>query len=151
MQVTGKLDKPGHTRVEIRCIIRADARPCDHIASNCRSETKDLHHCGRRCWGVDEVFPSDTCDNNENKKEEKPRAVLVPEEDSQTVPGDVRDNTHKLRTLSPQKDTYPSNRIRNRSNTGELRSLTKREIVEMITIPTLTKSVRFKVTWHVIP
>ena len=80
MQATEKLDKPGYTRVEIRGIVRADGCPCYHVTSDCRSETKDLHHCGRCYWGVDKMFPSDTCDNNEDKKEEKPGAILVPAE-----------------------------------------------------------------------
>jgi hypothetical protein len=40
--------------------------------------------------------------------------------------------------------------IRNRRNIGELRLLTKREITDMITIPTLAKSIRFTISWHVV-
>jgi hypothetical protein len=40
--------------------------------------------------------------------------------------------------------------IRNRRNIGKLRILTKREITEMITIPTLAKSVRFMISWHAV-
>ena len=39
--------------------------------------------------------------------------------------------------------------VRNCRNTGGLHLLTKREITEMITIPTLTKTVRFMTVWHV--
>jgi hypothetical protein len=59
------------------------------------------------------MFPSDTCDNKEDKKEEKPGAILVPAEGykpAEIVPDDVGDDAHQLRTLSPQKDTYPSER-----------------------------------------
>jgi hypothetical protein len=81
MQATEKADKPGYTRVEIRGIVRADNSPCYHVPGDCRSKTNDLYHCGRCCWGVDKMFSSDSCDNNEDKEEEKPGAILVPRED----------------------------------------------------------------------
>ena len=81
MQATEKLDKPGYTRVEIRGIVRADGCPCYHVTSDRRSKTEDLHNCGWCCWGVNKMFSSDTCYNNEDKKEEKPSAILVPMED----------------------------------------------------------------------
>jgi hypothetical protein len=59
------------------------------------------------------MFASDTCDNNEDQKEENPGAILVPVEGqkpAEIVPDDVGDNVHQLRTLTPQKDTYPSKR-----------------------------------------
>jgi hypothetical protein len=40
--------------------------------------------------------------------------------------------------------------VRNRRNTGGEILLTKREIIEMITIPTLAKSVRFIIWSHVV-
>ena len=80
MQATEKLDKPGYTRVEICGIVRADGCPCYHVTSDCRSETKDLHYCSRCCWGVHKIFSSNACDNNKDKKEENPGAILEPAE-----------------------------------------------------------------------
>ena len=59
------------------------------------------------------MFSSDTCDNKEDKKEEKPGAILVParvRNPPKSSSDDLRDHAHQLRTLSPQKDTYPSKR-----------------------------------------
>jgi hypothetical protein len=58
------------------------------------------------------MFSTDTRDNNEHKKEKEPGNILIPAESQeivQVVPNEGRNN-HQLRTLSPQKDTYPSRR-----------------------------------------
>jgi hypothetical protein len=100
------------------------------------------------------VFSTDTRDNNEDNKTRNPNTILVPTEGQENaeVVLDEGKNTHQLRTLSPQKDTYGiSEAIRNRRNIeGHL--LTTREITEMITIPTLAKkSVSFMFVWRVKP
>jgi len=91
------------------------------------------------------MVSTDTRCNSEYKKEKDPGNVLEPaesQENAQVVPNEGG-NVHQLRTLSPQKDTYPSRRSSTVSLEHRgLHVLTKREITEMITIPTLPKSVR---------
>jgi len=56
------------------------------------------------------MFSTDTRDNKEHKKEKEPGNILIPaesQENAQVVPNEG-ENAHQLRTLSPQKDTYPS-------------------------------------------
>jgi hypothetical protein len=55
------------------------------------------------------MFSTDTCGYNEDKKKRNPSAILVPEESqgSPAVVPDGGDKAHQLRTLIPQKDTYP--------------------------------------------
>jgi len=86
------------------------------------------------------MFSTDTRGYNEDKKTRNPSAILVPEEDQgnpEIVP-DGGDKTHQLRTLIPQKVTYPLMRLGIVETQG-LYLLTKREITEMITIPMLNK------------
>ena len=144
IQATAKLNKPGCTRVGVCGIIRADARPRHRATGNCRPETENLCHCGRYRWGVDKMFSTDTCGNNEDKEKWNPRVILIPaggQETAGVVP-DGSDKAYQLRTLSPQKDTCPLMRLEILETQG-LHLLTKREITEMITIPMLNKSLRF--------
>jgi hypothetical protein len=56
------------------------------------------------------MFSTDTRNNNEDNKTRNPNTVFEPAEGQdlgQKVLSDWRGNTHQLRTLSPQKDTYP--------------------------------------------
>jgi hypothetical protein len=95
--------------VEIRGIVRAEPRPWYRVPSNCRSETKNLLRSGRNCWGVDEMFSTDTRGNKEHKKEKDPGDILIPIEIQEyaRVVLNEGENAHQFRTLSPQKDTYP--------------------------------------------
>ena len=141
IQTTTKLDKPGNARVIVRGIIRADARPRYRATGKCRPVTKNLRHCGRCCWGVDEMFSTDTRGYNEDKKTRNPSVILVPE-GGQGNPGlvpDGGDKAHQLRTLIPQKVTYPLMPRLGIVKSQGLHLLTKREITEMITIPMLNK------------
>ena len=59
------------------------------------------------------MFSTDTRCNKEHKKEKDPRNILIPaesQENAQVVPNGG-ESGHQLRTLSPQKDTYPSRRL----------------------------------------
>jgi hypothetical protein len=73
-----KLDKPGHTRVEVRGVVRAEGSPRYHVTGNCRPKTEILCYCGRCCWGVDEIFSTDTRGNNEDKKKWNPNTIFKP-------------------------------------------------------------------------
>ena len=84
---TTKLDKPGHARVTIRGVIRADARPRHRVTSEYRPETKNMCYCSRRCWGVDEMFSTDTRGYNEDKKKRNPSTILVPDGRRSGKPG----------------------------------------------------------------
>jgi hypothetical protein len=99
--------------VKVRGVIRADARPRYRATGKCRPETKNLRHCSRWCWGVDEIFSTDTRGHNEDKNKRNPSTILVPEEGqgNPAVAPDGGDKAHQLRTLIPQKDTYPSMRL----------------------------------------
>jgi hypothetical protein len=127
--------------VEVRSVVRTKGRPWYHVSGNCRSEIKNLCHCSRR-WGIDKVFSTDARDNNEDNKTRNPNTILVPTEGQENaeVVLDEAGNAHQLRTLSPQKDTYGSIHESDQKQYIERRDLlTKREITEMITIPTLIK------------
>ena len=104
-----KLDKPRYTRVVVRGVVRADDRPRYHVTSNCRPKTEILCYCGRCCWGVDKIFSTDTRGNNEDKKKRNPNTFLKPTDGQENVEVVLNggDNAHQLRTLIPQKDTYP--------------------------------------------
>lgn len=75
-----ELNKPGHTRVEVRRVVRAEGRPGHHGTGNYRPETENLCRCRRFCWGVGEMFSADARGNNENKKRRNPGAIFVPAE-----------------------------------------------------------------------
>jgi hypothetical protein len=111
MRATTRLDKPGYTRVEIHSVVRANGSPRYHVTSNCRSKTTNLYRCGGGRWarGIDKMFSTDTRDNNEDNKTRNPNTILVPAEgqNNAEVVRDRGENVHQLRTLSPQKDTYP--------------------------------------------
>jgi hypothetical protein len=140
IQTTTKLDKPGHARVKVCGVIRADASPRYHATGKCRPETKNLCHCSRCCWGVDEIFSTDTRGYNEDKDKWNPSAILVPKEGqgNSAVVSHESDKAHQLRTLIPQKVTYPLMRLGIVEMQGR-QLLTKREITEIITIPMLNK------------
>jgi hypothetical protein len=108
MQTTARLDKPGYTRVEIHSVVRADASPCYHVTSNCCSKPTNLCRCGGCSWArvVDKMFSTDNRDNNEDHKAWNPNTVFEPAE-GQGAFRDGGEIAHQLRTLSPQKDTYP--------------------------------------------
>ena len=109
MQASTKLDKPGYTRVEIHSVVRANGSPRYHVTGNCRSKTKNLCRCCWCCWGVDKIFCTDTQGNKEDKKTRNPNAIFEPgegQENAEVVP-DGGEDAYQLRTLSPQKDTYP--------------------------------------------
>jgi hypothetical protein len=78
MQASMKLDKPGHTRVEVCCVVRTESRPCHHGTSDYRRVTKNLCRCCRFCGGVDKMFSADTRGNNEDDKGRNPGTVFVP-------------------------------------------------------------------------
>ncbi|SRR6266566_8264408 len=80
MQATVEPDKPGHTRVEVRCVVRAEDRPRHRGTSNYRRETENLCRCRSFCWGVDKMFSADTRGNNEDKKRRNPGTIFVPAE-----------------------------------------------------------------------
>ena len=80
MQATTKLDKPGYTRVEVRSVVRADDGPRYHVTGNCRPKTENMCHCGRCCWDVDKIFPTDPRDNNKDEKKRGPSPIFVPTE-----------------------------------------------------------------------
>lgn len=105
-----ELDKPGHTRVEVRCIVRTEGRPCHHGTSNYRRVTENLCSCRRFCWGVDKIFSADTRGNNKDEKRRNPGTVFVPAVGQKAPEVIPIDNAHQLRTLSPQKDTCLSTR-----------------------------------------
>jgi hypothetical protein len=87
------------------------------------------------------MFSTNTRNYNEDKKEQNPSVILVPREgqgNAAVVP-DGGDEAHQLRTLSPQKDTYPLMRLEIVGTHGR-HLLTKREITDMITIPILNKA-----------
>jgi hypothetical protein len=109
MQTTVRLDKPGHARVEVRCVVRAEGRPRHHGTSNYRPETENLCRCRSFCWSVDKMFSADTRGNNEDKKRRNPGTIFVPAE-GQKEYFRSGNNAHQLRTLRPQKDTYSSTR-----------------------------------------
>jgi hypothetical protein len=140
IQATTKLDKPGYARVKVRGEIRADASPRYRATGKYRPVTENLRHCGRCCWGADEMFSTDTRCYNKDKKTRNPCVILVPEEDqgNPAVVPDGGDKAHQLRTLIPQKVTYLLMRLRIVETQG-VHLLTKREITEMITIPMLNK------------
>ena len=104
-----KLDKPRYTRVIVRSVVRADDSPRYHVTGNCRSKTEVLRYGGRPCWGVDKIFFTDTHGNNEDKKKRDPNTFFKPTDGQENaeVVLDGGDNAHQLRTLIPQKDTYP--------------------------------------------
>jgi hypothetical protein len=56
------------------------------------------------------MFSTDTCGYNEDKKTRNPGAILIPEE-GQGNPAVGGDKAHQLRTLIPQKVTYPLMRL----------------------------------------
>ena len=112
MQVTTELDRPGYTRVEVRCVVRAEDRPRYHGTGNYRPETENLCRCRSFCWGVHKMFSANARGNNEDKKRRNPGTILVPaegQEEVEVTPDGVT-NAHQLRTLSPQKDTCSSTR-----------------------------------------
>jgi hypothetical protein len=80
MQATVELDKPGHTRVEVRCVVRAEDRPRQHGTGNYRPETENLCRCPSFCWGVDKMFSADPRGDNEDKKRRNPGTIFVPVE-----------------------------------------------------------------------
>jgi hypothetical protein len=54
------------------------------------------------------MFSTDTRGNNEDNKRRNPRTIFIPaegQENAKAIPDGI--NAHQLRTLSPQKDTYP--------------------------------------------
>jgi hypothetical protein len=89
MQATVELDKPGHTRVEVRCVVRAEGRPRQHRTGNYRSETENLCRCRRFRWDVDKMFSADTRGNNEDKKRRNPGTIFVPAESQKEAPDGV--------------------------------------------------------------
>jgi len=76
-------------------------------------------HRSRCCWGVDKVFSTNTSDNNENEKEEKPGTVLVPGKDQKMLRLILM-----CMKCSPAENPEPTERhlpieeIKNRSNIG---------------------------------
>jgi hypothetical protein len=86
------------------------------------------------------MFSTDTRGYNEDEKKWYPSAILVPAEHQEkaAVVSDEADEARQLRTLSPQKDTYSLMRLEI-IETQRPHLLTKRVIIEMITIPMLNK------------
>lgn len=80
MQASVEHDKPGHTRVEVRCVVRAEGRPRHHRTSNYRPVAENLCRCRRFCWGVDKMFSADTRGNDEDEKSRNPGTIFVPTE-----------------------------------------------------------------------
>lgn len=80
MEATAEFDKPRHTRVEVRCVVRAEDRPRYHKTGNYCPETENLRRCRRFCWGVDKMFSADTRGNDEDKKRRNPGTIFVPAE-----------------------------------------------------------------------
>ena len=148
MLATTKPDKPGYTRVEVRGVVLAKGSPRHRVTGNCRPKTEILCCCGWCCWRVDKMFCTDTRCNNEGKKRWNPSTIFIPKpgQENSVVAFSRGDNAHQLRTLSPQKDTCSRNQSEIIGTQYTL--LTNRDISEMIKIPTLSKSVRFMVTWH---
>ena len=114
MQATVELDKPGHARVEVRCVVRAEGRPRHHGTSDYRPETENLCRCRSFCWGVNKMFSADTRGDNEDEKRRNPGTIFVPAEGQKECSRSVK--------CSPVENSEPTeghlfiDTIRNRRN-----------------------------------